>query len=164
MNMVSVCIDEKPAFRVIGVKTWIPDTDNSAFGEFWQKCHAEGAIAELRNFCKDPQASQTQSVILGLSCTEKDPAVRSFDFYVAVETDEIQNQGRYKLRTVPSYRWAIFSSEGSGIEALMACEMYAWQEWLPGNGIYTHDLGPELEVYFQEDKIEYWIPVRKKDN
>ncbi len=38
--------------------------------------------------------------------------------------------------------------------------MHAWQEWLPHNEIYTHDQGPELEVYFQEDKIEYWIPVR----
>ena len=162
--MVSVRIQEKPQFRVVGVKTWIAGTDNAAFGEFWQKCHADGAIADLGRFCKDSQSSQTGSTILGLSCTEKDPVVRSFDFYVAVETDEVQDQGRYEVRVVPAYHWAIFSSEGSDIDALMACEMHAWQEWLPHNGIYAHDLGPELEVYFQEDKIEYWIPVcSKKD-
>ena len=158
--MVTVRIDLKPAFRVIGIKTWIPDTDNAAFGRFWQQCHADGAIAGLRKYCKDAQTSQTRSAILGLSCTEKDPAVRSFDFFVAVETDEVQDQGRYEVRTVPSYRWAIFSSEGSNLEALMACEMYAWMEWLPGNGTYVHDLGPELEVYFDEDRIEYWIPIK----
>ncbi len=162
--MVIVRIQQKTEFKVIGVKTWIPDTDNNAFCEFWQKCHADGTLAELRKFSKDPLTSQTQSAVLGLSRTEKDPAIRSFDFYVAVETDEVQNQDRYEVRTVPAYRWAIFSSEGSGLEALMACEMYAWREWLPGNGIYIHDLGPELEVYFQEDKIEYWIPVKEKED
>jgi predicted transcriptional regulator YdeE len=159
--MVSVRKEDKLAFRVIGVKTWIPDTDNAAFGRFWQQCHADGAIAGLRKYCKDAKTSQTRSAILGLSCTEKDPAVRSFDFYVAVETDEAQDQGRNEVRTVASHRWAIFSSEGSNLEALMACEMYAWMEWLPGNGIYAHDLGPELEVYFDEDRIEYWIPIRE---
>lgn len=162
--MVSVRIQAKPQFYVIRVKTWISGTDNAAFGEFWQKCHADGAIDGLQRYRKNPQSSQTGSAILGLSCTEKDPNVRSFDFVVAVETDEVQDQGRYEVRVVPAYRWAIFSSEGSDIEALMRCEMYAWQEWLPHNGIYGHDLGPELEVYFQEDKIEYWIPVcPKKD-
>ncbi len=71
--MVSVKIQDKLAFRVIGVKTWIPDTDNAAFGKFWRQCHADGAVADLRKFCKDRQTSQTQSAILGLSCTEKDP-------------------------------------------------------------------------------------------
>jgi predicted transcriptional regulator YdeE len=160
--MVTVRFQEKPAFRVIGIKTWIPGTDNAAFGRFWQQCHADGTVAGIRKYCKDAQVSQTRSTILGLSCTEKDPTVRSFDFFVAVETDEDQDQGRYEVRTVPSHRWAIFSNEGSDLEALMACEMYAWMEWLPGNGIYVHDLGPELEVYFQRGIIEYWIPIREE--
>ncbi len=25
-----------------------------------------------------------------------------------------------------------------------------------------HENGPELEVYFKENKIEYWIPIREK--
>jgi len=40
--------------------------------------------------------------------------------------------------------------------------MYAWKEWLPNNGTYIHDHSPEMEVYFQENKIEYWLPVREQ--
>jgi predicted transcriptional regulator YdeE len=36
-------------------------------------------------------------------------------------------------------------------------------EWLPNNSLYEHDNGPELEVYFDENKIEYWLPIRRKE-
>jgi len=39
-----------------------------------------------------------------------------------------------------------------------------WKEWLPNNGLYEHDNGPELEVYFAENKIEYWVPIREIAN
>ena len=32
------------------------------------------------------------------------------------------------------------------------------------NGKYIHDNGPELEVYFNENKIEYWLPIRETKN
>ncbi len=159
--MVSVHIQEKPEFNVIGVKTWIPGVDNNAFGEFWRKCQTEGKIAAIKKYEKKQETSETRSEMIGLSCTEQDPSVRSFYFYVAVETDETENQGDLEIKQIRPYKWAIFSSEGSDITALMECEMYAWKEWLPNNGSYVHDNGPEMEVYFRENKIEYWIPVKE---
>ncbi len=41
--------------------------------------------------------------------------------------------------------------------------MHAWAEWLPNNSLYEHDNGPELEVYFDENKIEYGLPIRRKE-
>ncbi len=157
--MVSVRIEDKEAFNIIGVKTWIPETDNNAFAEFWRKCHQEGDVEEIKKFNKNKDNSCTKSAILGLSCTEKDPSIRSFYFYIAAETDEASNQGKYEVYKVKPYKWAIFSTEGKDVDALLECEMYAWKEWLPNN-IYEHDNGPEMEVYFDENKIEYWLPVK----
>ncbi len=162
--MVSVRIQDKNGFNIIGVKTWIPGIDNNAFGEFWNRCHAEGKIGGIKTYAKKADASETHSEILGVSCTENDPNVRSFYFYVAVETEEREQKADYEIRFIKPYTWAIFSSEGHDIHALMECEMYAWKEWLPNNGKYLHDNGPELEVYFQENKIEYWVPVKEKED
>lgn len=158
--MVSVRIERKANFNILGVKTWIAGTDNAAFGAFWEACRANGTIDSLRQFHKP--GGETSSAVLGLSCTEKDPSVRSFYFYIAVETTETAGQGALEVYPVGSYEWAIFSAAGSDVAALMQCEMHAWMEWLPDNGVYEHDNGPELEVYFAENKIEYWLPVRRK--
>lgn len=162
--MVSVRIENKEAFQIIGVKTWIPGTDNSAFAEFWKRCHQEGDIEKIKKFNKKRESSCTKSVILGLSCTENNPSIRSFYFYIAVETDEVSNHGKYEVYKVKPYEWAIFSTNGNNIEALMECEMYAWKEWMPDNKQYEHDNGPEIEAYFDDNKIEYWLPIRKKLN
>jgi predicted transcriptional regulator YdeE len=160
--MVSVNIQNKSEFYVIGAKTWISGTDNSLFAAFWRTCQTDGTIERITKFHKEKELSITKSAILGLSCTEKDPSVRSFYFYISVETNENQDRGEYEVVRVKPYQWAIFSSAGNDINALMECEMYAWMEWLPKNGTYIHDQGPELEVYLTENKIEYWIPIRKK--
>jgi AraC family transcriptional regulator len=147
--MVSVRIENKAAFNIIGMKTWISDTDNNEFGEFWELCHRQGDIGKIKKCNQRKKLSQTQSAILGLSCTERDPNVRSFYFYIAVETNETSAQGNYEIYHVKPYQWAIFQNEGHDFKALMECEMYAWKEWLPRNDGLEHDNGPELEVYFE---------------
>jgi predicted transcriptional regulator YdeE len=159
--MVHVEITRKDAFRVIGAKTWIGgETDNSAFAAFWESSHEDGTIDLIRSHRKRG-ASVTNSDMIGLSCTENDPNVREFFFYVCAETDAQQPASGLEIREVGSYLWAIFSTEGTDIDALMECEIYAWKEWLPGNGAYEHDNGPEMEVYPAADRIEYWIPIRR---
>jgi len=160
--MVSISLQDKPEFNVIGLKTWISGTDNVLFGAFWKKCHEDGEIEQIRKFITMNEESVTKSAILGFSRTEKDPNVRSFYFYIAAETQVNENQGKYEVVNVKPYKWAIFSSEGNDISALIQCEMYAWTEWLPNNETYIHDNGPEMEVYFEENKIEYWIPIKEK--
>ena len=38
-------IVERPAFQVVGKKTWISGQDNALFGRFWDRCRAEGMYA-----------------------------------------------------------------------------------------------------------------------
>ena len=40
--------------------------------------------------------------------------------------------------------------------------MYDWNEGLRNNSLFEHDNGPEMEVYFDYNKIEYWSPIRRK--
>lgn len=163
-KMVTVRLVSKEAFNIIGIKTWIPGTDNEVFGEFWEKSYKHGEVERIMKFSKNKENSCTKSTILGLSCTEKDPNIRSFYFYIAVETDEVSNQGKYEVYKVKPYEWAIFSSDGTGVDSLLESEMYAWKEWLPNNNLYEHDNGPEMEVYFDNNKVEYWLPIRRKNN
>ena len=158
--MIHVAITKKEAFRIIGVKTWIPGTDNQAFAEFWQASQRNGTIERITPYRKATDGI-TNSNMIGLSCTENNPTVREFFFFIGVETEQHEPVANLEMHDIDSYTWAIFSTEGSDIHALMACEMHAWKEWLPKNGEYCHDHGPEMEVYLPTNRIEYWIPIRK---
>jgi len=39
--MIKHKIIEKPAFDVIGKKTWISGQDNALFGQFWVECQKD---------------------------------------------------------------------------------------------------------------------------
>ena len=159
--MVHVTIEKKESFAILGVKTWISGTDNELFAKFWQEQTKNGVLLDLNKHRIDEAKSVTKSYVLGLSNTEKDPNVRSFDFYIAVEAlrKSIGIDQKYESLAVKPYNWAIFSSDGTDISSLIEAEMYCWTKWLPGNEKYKHDNGPEIEVYFPSGKIEYWVPV-----
>jgi AraC family transcriptional regulator len=160
--MVELEITNKSDLNIIGIKTWISGTNNKQFEEFWRKVKNENHFSKLKTYNKVGNNSQTKSTILGLSCTEKDPKVRSFWFFIGVETEHTENKYPYEMYHIKPYKWAIFRNIGNDINALLECEMYAWKEWLNTNGKYEHDFGPEMEVYFQENKIEYWLPIIEK--
>jgi predicted transcriptional regulator YdeE len=162
--MVKLRIEDKESFVIYGIKTWISGTDNSLFARFWDEQNKNGNIQYLKKLGIREDTSTTKSQILGLSNTEKDPNVRSFDFYIAVEIEQSHKLVDQKFETlvVNPYKWAIFSCEGNDINALMECEMYCWTHWLPNDQKYIHDYGPEMEVYFSSNKIEYWIPIVEK--
>lgn len=160
--MVTVDIRRTPKFDAVGVKTWISGTDSSQFGEFWREQGQNGNLERLRAYGKrSDQAIGAR--FIGVSDTAKDPNLREFFFYVAVEADPslpIRDSGIERI-SVGEYAWAVFSEGLVGVESLLACEMHCWTEWLPGNGHYEHDFGPEMEAYF-DDRVEYWIPIREK--
>ena len=79
--MVPCRIVTRPAFEVIGRKTWIGGPDNEAFGRFWGQCHADGLIAALAGLRGGAPNPQTQSAVIGLSCVEAEPTRRAFDFF-----------------------------------------------------------------------------------
>lgn len=165
--MVEVRIEEKPAFRIIGRKTWISGTDNELFGQFWQKCRKEGLFDIFKAIRGKKPSLVTNSMMIGVSCVEKDPDNRSFDFYIAIESEK--NIDAYDLEEyiVPASKWAIFKNCGKMPDSLVESEMYAFREWLP-NSKYIHANVPEMEVYppytgSQESILnEFWLPIIEK--
>ncbi len=83
--MVNFRILERPAFDVIGKKTWIGGQDNELFGRFWQECQTNGLLAAFGEMRANRPGPQTNSLILGISCVEQDPAKREFIYMIAIE-------------------------------------------------------------------------------
>lgn len=157
--MVTIAFEEKPAFGLVGTKTWISGADNGQFAEFWKAQRENGAIGRLEAYRKKG-GGQLGCRFIGLSDTSRDPSTREFFFYAAVEADADAAivDADFERIAVRGYTWAVFTEGKNTVESLIASEMHCWRDWLPGNGIYVHDLGPEMEVY-RDDRIEYWIPI-----
>ena len=155
---ISVRIVEHEAFKVCGKKAWISGQDNSQFAKFWDEAHTSGMVQELKN-ATNPAENITKSDILGVSCVEKDPNNRAFDFYIASECNSLEGYEEY---VIPATTWAIFRGKGKLPMSLVNAEMYAFMEWLPQSG-YTHAFAPELEVYLvdEKDAVEFWLPIMK---
>ena len=115
-------------------------------------------VQELKN-ATNPAKNVTKSDVLGVSCVEKDPNNRAFDFYIASECSELDGYEEY---VVPAATWAIFRTKGKLPQALVNAEMYAFMEWLPTSG-YEHAVAPELEVYpaDESETVEFWLPVKR---
>ena len=156
---VSVRIEKHEAFKVCGRKVWISGQDNSQFAKFWEKAHASGMMQELK-CATNPVENVTKSNILGVSCVEKNPSNRAFDFYIASECSGLEGYEEYEI---PAGSWAIFTNKGELPMSLVNAEMYAFTEWLPQSG-YAHAFAPELEVYLADDKdtVEFWLPIVEK--
>ena len=155
---ISVRIEEHVAFKVCGKKVWISGQDNSQFERFWKEAHVSGMVQRLKE-ATNPSENVTGSDILGVSCVEKDPNNRAFNFYIASECNDLE---RYEEYAVPACTWAIFKGEGKLPMSLVGAEMYAFMEWLPKSG-YIHAFAPELEVYLanEKDSVEFWLPITK---
>lgn len=157
--MVNVRIEQKDKFSIIGQKMFITKLEH--FAEFWEKSHENGLIDKLNDIRQTHGCPVTKGTHIGLSCTEKDPTNRDFNFYIAVEyPEDMESCKDLEVYPVKAYKWAVFSKEYKDISALFDCEMYAFKEWLPSSS-YIHDFGPEMEVY-HKDTIEFWLPVADK--
>ncbi|HHX63817.1 MAG TPA: GyrI-like domain-containing protein [Chloroflexi bacterium] len=166
--MTNYRIIERPAFDIIGRKTWISGPDNAQFGRFWERCREEGLFGLFESMGATEPGAQTGGVTLGVSRVEADPANRSFHYMIAVERPEGATgtlpEGLEVYR-VPACRWAAFECRGSVPDAIVAAEIYAFTEWLPASG-YGHAAAPEMEVYFPgidggspDCYCEFWLPL-----
>ncbi|MBN2501708.1 MAG: GyrI-like domain-containing protein [Anaerolineales bacterium] len=169
--MIKHRVIEKPAFNVIGKKTWISSQDNDLFGQFWVQCQEEGLFKIFEQLSSNLLGAQTKSSTLGISCVEKDPANRSFYYIIAIEKPAGyagQHADELEIYHVPTSQWVVFECVGKVPEAIVKSEIYAFTEWLPSSG-YEHAKAPEMEVYFPENDgisadnyCEFWLPVIKK--
>lgn len=166
--MISYRILERPAFDVIGKRTWISGQDNGLFGAFWERCRAEGLFAAFEQLSGMRAGPQTGGVTLGISAVEKDPARRDFDYWIAVENPEGRTADGLERYRVPASRWAVFECRGQVPDSIVQAEMYAFMEWLPASG-FVHANAPEMEVYppgpagsSDDSYCEFWLPITTK--
>jgi len=166
--MPSPRIIERPTFRLVGRKTWISSQDNSLFGQFWERCQADGLFELLEQVSGLEPGPQTGGVTLGISCVEQDTAKREFYYLIAVEDPQTHTVADLESHTVPASQWAVFECRGKVPEAIVKAEMYAFMEWLP-NSEYVHAKAPEMEVYppgpdgsSEDSYCEFWLPVERK--
>ena len=157
--MIRHRLEQKPAFKVTGVKTWISGQHNEEFADFWQTCIDDGTCEKLKNISSEPAENVTHSRIMGISWVENDPDNRAFDFYIAAETDAANG---FESFQIDGGEWAIFEGDGNDTMALIRAEMEAFMQWLPASG-YIHDNRPEIEVYPDGTGVyvEFWLPIRK---
>jgi AraC family transcriptional regulator len=162
---VKIRLVERPAFDVVGKKTWISGQDNDQFCRFWQQCREDGSIFRLRQLSDFKSGAQTGGVVLGISQVEADPSIRVFYFMVAVENPAGEAYPDLECYRVPAGRWAVFQTWGLIPDALVRAEIYAFSQWLPASG-FKHAAAPELEVYppckpgeNREVACEFWLPI-----
>lgn len=166
--MINHKVIERPAFEVIGKKTWISGQDNELFGQFWIQCQKEGLFEVLERLGSGRPGLQTGSSLLGISCVEKDPANRAFYYMIAIEKPGTSTE-EVEVYRVPASQWAVFECVGKVPEAIVRAEIYAFTEWLPQSQ-YEHAKAPEMEVYFpgndgnsEDSYCEFWLPVAPKN-
>jgi AraC family transcriptional regulator len=165
--MIKHRVLEKPAFDVIGKKTWISGQDNDLFGQFWARCQKEGLFEVFERLRANQLGLQTRSSLLGISCVEKDPANRVFYYMIAIERPEKFIE-ELEVYHVPASQWVVFECVGRVPEAIVKSEIYAFTEWLPSSE-YEHARAPEMEVYFwkndgnsENSYCEFWLPITSK--
>ena len=166
--MTEYRIIQRPAFQVVGKKTWISGQDNSLFGQFWEQCTAEGLFEVFKQISSLRPGPQTRGVTLGVSCVDQDPSKREFYYLIGIETAQDCTAAGLESYQVPASQWAVFECRGKVPDAIVQAEMYAFMEWLPASG-YVHANAPEMEVYppesdgsSEDNYCEFWLPIREK--
>lgn len=167
--MIPYRLIERPAFDVMGQKTWISGQDNSLFGRFWEQCRQEGLFERFQQIGNQQPGQQTNGVTLGISRVENDPTKREFYYMIAVEKPQ-DATSTFDLESyrVPASLWAVFECRGKVPDSIVTSEIYAFTQWLPASD-YVHAYAPEMEVYTPADKgngdetyCEFWLPVVRK--
>ena len=154
---------ERPAFEVLGRKTWISGQDNVLFGQFWEQCQSNGLFQQFKALGGLFPGPITGGITLGISCVEKNPTLRAFYYMIAIEKPRGATGGDLEEYEVPAALWAVFECRGKMPDSLVESEIYAFNQWLPGSE-YRHAPAPEMEVYppgqdGPEVTCEFWLPI-----
>jgi AraC family transcriptional regulator len=165
--MIRCKLVNKPAFDVVGKKTWISGQDNSLFAQFWTDCQNQQLFELFEGLRGDQPGLQTNSSMMGISCVEQDPTNRAFHYMIAIEKPQNFSE-ELEIYQVPAAQWAVFECIGKVPESIVRAEMYAFTSWLPTSH-YEHANAPEMEVYFHGNDgssdnsyCEFWLPITEK--
>ena len=154
-------IEEKKAFRVVGVKEQFSAVVEESFIELpkmWARCNADGTTEAI---CRLIEGELNGC--LGI-CASFDG--EKFDYWIAAPTSKVCPPNMYEME-IPASTWAIFDVTGAMPKAIQDVNRRIYSEWLPTSG-YEHARTPDFELYPEGDlsspdyKSEIWIPVVKK--
>lgn len=157
-------IEEKPEFQVTG-KRWKVSTKNGenyrVIPTYWDQAIQDGSFKTLEQSAL-PEGL-FKGAILGV-CFNFDDESQVFDYMIAVESSGNKSESRWEQQRFPPQTYAIFKNQGSPLaEAIQGSFKYIYSDWFPKSE-YQPGSGPEVEVYFEDDAFEIWVPVSPKDN
>ncbi len=160
---MEIQIEAKPAFRLIG-KRWIVSTKEGAnfriIPGYWDQVMQDGTFKALHENARVD--GLFHGAILG-ACFNTDPEKQLFDYMIAVESSIEKLQPEWESHRFEAGIYAIFKNEGSPLpKAIQSTFKYIYGEWFPEHP-YQPGVGPEMEVYFEDDAFEIWVPVFPKD-
>ncbi len=150
-------IETKEAFRIVGISAPLEadiEKNFEAVPALWGRAAQDGTIPKL---CEKMNGSPMG--VLGVSMCNDLATIQRY--YIAVASTAPADG--FEEYIVPSFTWAIFSGQGSGL-SIQELERRIITEWLPTSG-YEYANGPDIEVYLdpnpENTTYEVWIPVTK---
>ncbi len=159
-NTMEYRVEEKPAFRVMGVsKIFSYETANADIPQYWDEIHVQAAVKPVEG-------------MYGI-CFDEEMGGNRFRYMIADDLEE-GKAGEKNLETyeVPRHTWAIFPCRGAMPLSLQEVNRRIFSEWLPASN-YEIAEGYNIEYYSDSAEFkdgtqdpdyyaEVWIPVRER--
>lgn len=157
---MNVRIEERPAFKVVGIKREISSIDGANLHEIpklWERVNTDGTANKMMDLSNIEPGG-----LLGICTNVKE---QTMDYWVAIATTK-SAPPEFEELVIESQIWAIFDVIGPLPTAIQEAWKFVFSEWLP-NSDYLHGDGPEVEWYASGDTkaedyfCEIWIPIMK---
>ena len=159
-NTMEYRVEEKPAFRVMGVsKIFSYETANADIPQYWDEIHVQAAVKPVEG-------------MYGI-CFDEEMGGNRFRYMIADDLEEGEAEEK-NLETyeVPRHTWAIFPCRGAMPLSIQEVNQRIFSEWLPA-GNYEIAEGYNIEYYSDSAEFkdgtqdpdyyaEVWIPVRER--
>jgi AraC family transcriptional regulator len=159
-------IEEKEAFRVVGIKKRVPIVFQGVNPEIASM--VEGLTPELIQEIKSYSNVQPSGLISASTNFSEGRMEEKgeLDHYIGAATTQEARDGLAQLE-VRASTWAVFTAVGSFPSALQEIWGRIYSEWFPSSE-YELSEGPEILWNEHKDttspqyKSEIWIPIQKK--
>jgi len=161
-------IEVKKSFWVIGKFITVSKENHpiDLIPGFWKESHQNGFIRELIAMAANDEDIQTgKNCLLGICAGGNESG--SFNYWIAVESQQDTVSASLKKLEIPASTWAVFTSTGAMPLTIQDLWQKIFTEFLPGSA-YKHAPSPEIEFYPEGDVdspeyiCEIWIPVEPK--
>ena len=159
-NTMEYRVEEKPAFRVMGVsKIFSYETANADIPQYWDEIHVQAAVKPVEG-------------MYGI-CFDEEMGGNRFRYMIADGLEEgVAEEKNLETYEVPRHTWAIFPCRGAMPLSLQEVNRRIFSEWLPASN-YEIAEGYNIEYYSDSAEFkdgtqdpdyyaEVWIPVRER--